>query len=294
MRRSLLLFAFLFICLQPAHAQLQVSLDIKRRFLMLYEPIVATVTVKNLAGRDVTLADSPTQSWFGFQITRGEGQIVPPFDPNYRLSPLTIPVGQTMKRNIVLNNIYPVHDLGMYRIRATIYDSAMEKYFQSAMVGIELSEGKTIWQQTVGVPSGVKGSGGTRKLSLLSFRQAEYTCLYIRVEDVDASLVCATNMLGRVLSGIEPEIQFDLENNLHVLQVVGPKAYLYSRIGLNGELLSQANYSTVKYRPTLRRDAAGMITVVGGQMLQDDGTAVGSTGKAPNKLSDRPVAIPKE
>lgn len=294
MRRSLLSLSLLFfLCVQSAHAQLQVGLDIKRRFLMLYEPIVATVTVKNLAGRDVTLADSPTQSWFGFQINRGDDQIVPPFDPNYKLSPLTIPVGQSVKRRIILNDIYPVHDLGLYRIRATIYDASMEKYYQSPMVGIELSEGKTVWQQTVGVPEGVKGSGGTRKYSLLSFRQAECTYLYARVEDVDNSIVCSTISLGRMISGLDPDVQLDVQNTLHVLQVLGPKAYLYSHIGLNGELLGQNNYTSVKYRPILRRQASGEMVVYGGD-LQADQPAGSAQEKVPNKLSDRPVPIPRE
>ena len=292
MRRFLLLLAVLLVCVQPLQAQLQVGLEIKRKFLMVYEPIVATVTVANMAGRDVTLADSPTQSWFGFQINRADGQLVPPTNPDYKLSPLTIPAGQTVKRSIVLNSIYPVRELGLYRVRAVIYFSAMDKYYQSQLINLELSEGKTIWQQTVGVPEGVEGAGGTRKLSLLSFRQAEYTMVYVRIEDVDSGTVFATTALGRVIAGLEPDAQVDLQNNLHVLQVTGAKTYLYSCLGLNGELLAQNTCYAVKSRPALRRDASGMVTVVGGA-LQPEGAATDKLKKA-NKLSDRPVQIPKE
>ncbi|MCX6968129.1 MAG: hypothetical protein NTZ46_10215 [Verrucomicrobia bacterium] len=291
MRRFLLLFA-VFFCIQPLQAQIQVGLEIKRKFLMVYEPIIVTVTVNNLAGRDVTLADSPTQSWFGFQVNRADGQLVPPINPDYKLSPLTIPAGQSIKRSIVLNSIYPVRELGLYRVRAIIYFAAMDKYFQSQLINLELSEGKTIWQQTVGVPEGVEGAGGTRKLSLLSFRQAEYTMVYVRIEDVDAGTVFATTALGRVIAGLEPDAQVDLKNNLHVLQVAGAKTYLYSCLGLNGDLLSQSTYYAVKTRPTLRKDASGMITVVGGD-LQPEGAAANKMKKI-NKLSDRPVQIPKE
>ena len=292
MRRFLLLISFLLVCSQSLQAQLQVGLEIKRKFLLVYEPIVATVTVKNLAGRDVTLADSPTQSWFGFQITRGDGQIVPPLDPFYRLAPLTIPAGETIKRSIILNAIYPVHELGLYHVRAIIFFSATEKYYQSQLVNLELSEGKTIWQQTVGVPDGVEGAGSTRKLSLLSFRQYEYTVIYARVEDVDSGTVYATTALGRVIAGLEPDAQVDLQNNLHVLQVLGPKTYLYSRLGLNGELLSQENYYSVKERPILRRNASGAISVFGGAL--QPGNAEVDKLKSANKLSDRPVQIPRE
>ncbi|MDD5350608.1 MAG: hypothetical protein PHQ12_10390 [Chthoniobacteraceae bacterium] len=293
MRRYLLpLFAVLLGLVQPLHAQLQVSMEIKRHFLMVYEPIMATVTVKNLAGRDVTLADSATQSWFGFQINRADGQLVPPLDPNYRLSPLTVPAGQTIRRTLMLNTLFPIHELGLYRIRATIYYSAMDKYFQSALSNVELSEGKTIWQQTVGVPDGVEGAGGTRRLSLLSFRQADYTYLYVRVEDVDGGVVYAATSLGRVIAGLDPDAQVDQQNNLHVLQVGGAKTYVYSCIGLNGEVLARDTYFSAKVRPALRRDAAGRVTVYGGQLQAPD-PAPGS-GKAANKLSDRPVPLPKD
>ncbi|MEI8235308.1 MAG: hypothetical protein WCH57_11585 [Verrucomicrobiota bacterium] len=293
MRRSLLLLLAVFLgCVQPLHAQLQVGMDIKRHFLMVYEPIMVTVTVRNLAGRDVTLADSPTQSWFGFQINRGDGQLVPPLDPNYRLAPLTIPAGQTIKRTLMLNTLFPIHELGLYRVRGVIYYSAMDKYFQSPLMNLEISEGKTIWQQTVGVPDGIQGAGGTRRLSLLSFRQSDYTYLYVRVEDVDGGMIYAATPLGRVIAGLDPDVQVDLKNSLHVLQVVGPKSYRYSCIGVNGEVLAQENYFSSKERPILRRNASGAVSVLGGQVQVQEGTSGAS--KTANKLSDRPVPIPKE
>ncbi|MEI6562041.1 MAG: hypothetical protein WCO68_08170 [Verrucomicrobiota bacterium] len=292
MRRFLLLLAVLLVCSQSLQAQIQVGLEIKRKFLMAYEPIVATVTVTNHAGRDITLADSPTQSWFGFQINRADGQLVPPLNPEYKLTPLTIPAGQTVNRSIILNSIYPVHELGLYRVRATIYFSAMEKYYQSQLVNLEISEGRTVWQQVVGVPEGVEGAGSTRKLSLLCFRQTEYTTIYARIEDVDNGTVFATMPLGRVIAGLDPDAQVDLQNNLHVLQVSKAKTLLYSCIGLNGELLAQNTYYAAKNRPSLRRDAAGAVTVVGGD-LQPETPGADNLKKA-NKLSDRPVQIPKE
>ena len=295
MRRFLLLCAVLSACVQPLHAQLQVGLEIRRHFFMLYEPIVATVTIKNMAGRDVTLADAPAQSWFSFQVNRTDGQLVPPLNPDYQLPSLTIPMGQSIRRSIILNTLYPVRELGAYRIRATVYFAPMDKYFQSQPVNLELSEGRTVWQQTVGIPEGATGAGGTRKISLLSFRQSDFTRLYARVEDVDEGTVYATTPLGKIFAATEPDVQIDCNNTLHVLQVAGPKLYLYSHLGLNGEMLSQEQYASGKARPILSRSAAGIVTVAGGEVQQPD-TAAGAAEKAKtvNKLSDRPVQIPKE
>jgi len=287
MRRFLL--PLLAVCIAPSlHAQLQVDMEIKRRFLMLYEPIVVTVTVQNLAGRDITLTDSLSQSWFGFQITRGDGQLVPPLDPHYRLEPLTIPAGETVQRKLILNTLFPVHELGLYRVRAIIYFSAMEKYFQSQMINLEISEGRTIWQQTVGVPEGEEGAGGMRRHTLLLFRQFERTYLYARVEDVDGDVVYACSALGRILSGVDPDVQLDAKNNLHVLQLIAPKSHLYSCISVNGEVFNRANYTAPKERPVLRRTADGTVSVAGGYKQDPDKTK----GPEANKLSDRPVKMP--
>jgi hypothetical protein len=298
MRRFLLLLLAVFLCVQSVQAQIQVNLDIKRRFFMMYEPIVATVTIKNLTGRDLLLADTDTQSWFGFQVNREDGQLVSPLNPDYKLNPLTIPMGGTVKRSIVVNTLFPVRELGMYRIRAHIYFSPQDKYYQSQLVNIEISEGKTLWQQTVGVPDGVEGAGGQRKVSMLSFRQTDYTYLYTRIEDAETGMIYATMPLGRVIVGVEPDIQMDLQNRLHVLQVVGPKVYLYSQIGLNGELLSQDQYASInKTRPYLRRDRTGLVTVSGGELQAlpaASGTAGAKGAPVPAKLSDRPVMLPAE
>jgi hypothetical protein len=296
MRRFLLLLAA-FLCVQNAQAQIQVNLEIKRRFFMLYEPIVANVTIKNLAGRDLTLADTEMQSWFGFQINRADGQLVPPLNPDYKLNPLTIPMGATVKRSIILNSLFPVRELGMYRVRAQIYFGPTDKYYPSQLVGIEISEGKTVWQQTVGVPDGVEGAGGQRKISLLSFRQPEHTFLYVRVEDADNGMIYATMPLGHIIAGLDPEIQMDIQNRLHVLQVAGPKVYLYSQVGVNGELLAQDQYASTKTRPGMRRDPSGFVKIVGGELQAPpatSGTAGIKPGNAPAKLSDRPVLLPAE
>jgi hypothetical protein len=163
---------------------------------------------------------------------------------------------------------------------------------------VEISEGKTIWQQTVGVPDGEKNAGSMRKLSLLTFRHSDNESLYVRVEDNDTRAIFCTVPLGRLV-GIQPEMQLDIFNHLHVLQVTGAKTYVYSRIGLNGEPIQQRTYTELAKRPTLRRDKVGEVDVLGGQMADPSapkeatGTAAASGVGVP-KLSDRPAGIPTE
>ncbi len=50
----ILLIGFLF----EADAQIQVDLKIKRKLYLVYEPIIATVSITNLTGRDITFKDA--------------------------------------------------------------------------------------------------------------------------------------------------------------------------------------------------------------------------------------------
>lgn len=291
--RRFLLFLTLLLLAGSARAQLQVSLKISRHLYMAYEPIIATISVVNLTGRDVLLDEVDGQKWFSFQIFTGDGRLVPPRDPNYELTPLMIPTGQTVKRSVNLVSLYPVDDFGLYRIKASIFLPELHRYFSSQSVGVEISEGKTVWTQTVGVPEGTPGSGEYRVYTLLSFRQLKDNMLYVRVSDKDGASIYATYPLARLLVGTEPQIQLDRENRLHVLQLIGPKTYTYSRIGVNGEWLGQTTYSELKTRPTLRKLASGEIAVAGGQVEVPVTTAAAGGPSLP-KLSDRPAGMPTQ
>lgn len=293
MRLFLLPLLCLFFLADAALAQVQVNLQIKRRLHVMYEPIIATVSIRNLSGRDLPLADKDGQPWFGFEVLRENGQPVPPLNPSYSLSPLIIPPGQTVQRKVVLNTLYPVSDFGLYRIRASVYFSPFEKFFQSPPQNVEISEGKLLWQQVVGVPDGQEGAGGNRRYTVLTFRQPKSNYVYVRVEDLDQGTVYCTYPIGRLITGIDPEIKLDGQNHLHVLHLTGAKLYLHTEISLKGEIVNQQNYLAVKTRPGLRVSRSGTLAVVGGQ-LQADEPAPGSPD-APEvpKLSDRPINLPK-
>ena len=272
-----------------AQAQLQVGLKISRRLYMVYEPVIATISISNLTGHDITLADQGPQKWFGFQISTGDDRLVPPRQTDYQLEPLTIANGTTVKRSVNLVSLYPVTDFGFYRIRANIYFAEMNRYFSSAPLGIEISEGKVLWQQTVGVPPGGKDSG-YRLYELLSFRQPKDNMLYARVQDKEAGVIYATYPIGRLITGGEPQVQLDAQNQLHILLLAGPKMYTYSRIGLNGEWGGQTSYMELKSRPRLTKLASGKIDVAGGKI---DVPVVQAPDAPPApKLSDRPAGMP--
>jgi hypothetical protein len=288
--RSLLILVLLLGTLASTHAQIGVDINIKRRLFIRYEPVLATVTLTNNTGRDITLTDSPRSQWFSFQIVGENNTFIPPRNLNYRLDPMSMKAGETLKRTVNLTDLYALDDLGLYSVRANIHFSGLDRDFASRPTHVEVTEGRRLWQKAVGVPEGMKGSGQTHTFTMLSHLAGENNVLYVRVQDQDEGTIFATYGLGRMVDGVPPQMQFDSANNLYVLQLVGQRTYSLSVIGVNGEFMGQSNYTAPKVRPYMRKAADGRLELVNAQKVER--VEPDASAPEPAKLSDRPVALP--
>ena len=288
--RRILPCACFLVLATAAKGQIQVDLKFKRLQYIAYEPVVATVAITNLAGRDIELQDANGQSWLGFEVTGNEGQPIAPLNGEIAQPPLKIEAGQRLTRQIDLTPLYPVHDFGAYHVRTHVYFADLGKLFYSGTGVFEVTDARPIWQQTVGIPTGVAAAGEVRTYSLLTNRFPDHTSLYVRVQDKDTGVVYATYSLGRAIAFEQPQAEIDRANQLHVLHCAAPHAWSYSRIGLNGQLLERSSVMETKTRPRLVHSGNGEVAVRGGLI---DTPAQSSRSNAP-KLSDRPPSLPKE
>ena len=292
MKRFLILLAAALALLTPARAQIAVDISIKQRLFIRHEPILATITVTNQTGRDITLADARESQWFSFQISSEGDHFVPPRNPDYHLPPLPMRAGETLKRTVNLSELYDLGDFGIYRIRANIYFAEADKYFSSKPTHVDITEGRIMWRRTAGVPSGQKNAGQTHIFSLLAHQHGEQNTLYISVEDQDQGTVFCTSTLGRIIDGAAPEIQFDSSNNLYILHLVAQRTFVLTKISVNGEYLGQTTYTAPKTRPTLRKLPDGTLQLIGGHREAPVSTDP-SEAPAPLKLSARPPGLPQ-
>jgi hypothetical protein len=272
-----------------ASAQVLVDLSIKRTLYLAYEPLLATVRITNLSGNRLLLADVESKKWFGFHIETLEGQPIPPTDPNYEIPPIQLNSGESITRTVNLTQLYPLSDFGSYRIRANVYAAELNGYFSSPPLTVEITEGRIIWEQTVGIPRSEGASSDSRTITLLSYRLPEKTALYLRIKDKGAGIVYCTYNLGDFLAYAKPDVLLDSENTIHVLQNSAPHEFVYSKVGLNGKILARASYQPSKDRPQLKRNADGTITVLGGIVYDPHATP---TPSLIPKLSDRPPVLP--
>lgn len=284
---SILLFAL--IGAERASGQIRVALDFKRKLFVLYEPIIAVVSIDNMSGRPLVLENTDQQRWFGFAIETADGRPVPPNNPDYELAPVAIAPGEKLTRAVNLTPLFPLQEFGSYRVKATVYAAAFERFFSSSPEVLELTEGRPIWQEVVGVP-GEEGPPELRTVTLLSHKLARGTRLYARIEDKQNGRVYAMHQLGSFLSFGRPEVILDLRNEIHVLQNSAPKMFVYTHLGLSGEILGQQAYLEKGSRPSLVKDGSGEVKVVGGLLYvpgQEEAEA-----EAADKAGDRPVPLP--
>jgi hypothetical protein len=282
--RCIVSFICVFLLATAAEGQIQVDLKFKRLQYIAHEPVVATVAITNLAGRDIELRNADGQSWLGFELTGSEEQPIAPLSGANPEPPLKIQAGQRVTRQIDLTPLYPVHEYGAYHVRTNVYFADLGKFFYSGTRVFEVTDARPIWEQTVGVPAGTAGSGGVRTYSLMTNRFPDHTSLYVRVQDKDSGVVYATYSLGRTISFEQPQAEIDRANQLHVLHCAAPRAWSYARIGLNGELLEHSSFMETKTRPRLVHSGGGEVTVRGGMV---EAPTQSSASKAP-KLSARP------
>ena len=289
LHRLLLLLAITVASTVTARAQISVGISCKERFYLLHEQITATVVLTNQTGREITLSDTAQYQWFGFRITTENDRVVLPRDAHYKLPPLTMKAGETVKRTVDLHSLYQLSDYGAYRVQANVYYDGLDKFFTSKPTHLEITDGRVIFRRVAGVPPGQPGAGQMRQFSLLSHQRGEVNTLYVRVEDKDDGSVYCTVPIGRLLDGTPPQAEFDAANNLYVLQLVSNQSYVLSKFTPNGQFAGQSNYSAPKSRPTLRKTADGSLQIIGGRreaIAQNP-----DNGPAP-KLSERPPGLP--
>lgn len=272
-----------------ARAQVRVDIAFKRKLYVRYEPMLATVTVNNLSGRPLLLQNAGGHPWFGFDITTDEGAIIAPINPDYALAPAAVGPGEKLTRTVNLTPLFPLRDFGSYRIKAKIYVEAFSRFFSSPPLDVEITDGRPIWEEVVGVPGG-DGKPELRTITLLSHMMRNSTRLYVRIQDKENGRIYATHQLGPLLSFGKPEVLLDTRNEIHILQNSSPKQFLYTHLGLDGEVLAQAAYLEAGTRPVLGKGNDGSVAVVGGKPFVPGAEQEAETSA--DKIGDRTVPLP--
>jgi hypothetical protein len=286
-----------------ARAQVQLSAQMNRSEFMLYERVDLLVAVTNNTGSDITLDNEPGHPWLSFLVTK-QNHLPVRAERTAEFRPLTLKAGQSKTLRINLTPLFAFREAGKFNAAAVI-DLSGTGDIVSDNVPFSVQEGHVVWKKERPV------AGSQRTYSLIRFSpESDQTNLYLRVEDASENVVYANLSLGEVSAYVEPDVFFDPEGNLHVLQLSSMNTYLYSRADPEGKILHQGVFTTFKeVRPQLAKLEDGNVTVVGGLERESNASretlsqgqgghapgpaaSGGDIGMPPTGNPDPPIALP--
>jgi hypothetical protein len=241
-----------------ATAQIQVSVQTERTDFLLYERVDLLVTVTNAGENDLVLDNEEGHPWLSFLVSKHNRLPVHP-ERGGAFKPVTLKVGETKTLRVNLTPLFSFREEGNYTAAAVI-DLPGEGQVISDNTSFEVLPGHQVWSETRPV------DGSERDYSLLRFSpKPDHTKLYLRVEDPSENVVFANLALGEIVAYIDPEVFFDPQGNIHVLQPIAMGTYLYSRADPNGKIVHQGIFKTFQtIPPRLTKLEDGNVIVVGG------------------------------
>jgi hypothetical protein len=241
-----------------ASAQIQVSVQTARTDFLLYERVDLLVTLANAGESDLVLDNEEGHPWLSFLVSKHNRLPVRP-EREGAFKPVTLKVGETKTLRVNLTPLFSFREEGNYTAAAVI-DLPGEGQIISDSVPFEVLPGHTVWSETRPV------DGSERDYSLVRFSpKPDLTMLYLRVEDPSENTVFANLALGEVVAYIDPEVFFDPQGNIHVMQPIAMGAYLYSRADPDGKIVHQGIFKTFQtIPPRLTKLDDGNIIVLGG------------------------------
>lgn len=276
-----------------ATAQIQVAAQTSRTNFLLYERVDLLVTVLNNGDTDLVLDNDEGHPWLSFLVTKHTQQNYVPVhqERDSTFAKLTLKAGESKTLRVNLTPLFTFRQEGNYRASAVI-DLPGAGQVISDNVPFTVVNGRSIWTQTRSI------NGSDRVYSLLRFSpDANTTSLYLRVEAPAENLIYTNLALGDVIAFVDPEVFFDPQGNLHVLQNFSLGTYLYTRADGEGKIVNQTIFKTFRQiPPRLHKLADGNIIVVGG--LRDDPNGPheklsdGQSGQVAKKADEPPAPVP--
>ena len=266
-----------------AAAQLATSLQVSKREFMAGEPIIASVTITNHAGRDITFQGYLQRPWLDFVVNNNRGDTATATGRGV-FGALTIRAGQTLTRQVELGTAFQLFDAGNYSASATIRMPGEDgETTVTNRVLFTVSPGRAYWSQKVGT-SGSR----VREFKILNFSGEQKSHLYAQILDGRTGLPLRTFSLGEALLIRKPSVTVDNKQRMHVLFLATPSTWVHSVVDTDGKLVShQLHQRGPTGDPALATAPNGLVSVIN-SIPYDPKAAAARLAKF-RKLSERPA-----
>jgi hypothetical protein len=247
------------------HAQVTVETVMEEEYFLPGESIIVAVRITNLSGQTLHLGKE--KDWLTFSVEARDNFIVPMLDDVPVAGEFSVESTSAATKKIDLSPYFQLTTPGRYTVGATIKIPQWDQELSTKPRNFVISSVRKLWEQEFGVPD---PTGGTtlpevRKYALQQAMHLKEKKLYVRVTDAPENKIYRVFPVGPIVGPTRPEPQLDKLGNLHLLFQVGARAFNYSVINPDGELiLRQTHEYSGGTRPVLKPDQEGNIRVAGG------------------------------
>ena len=269
-----LLLVFALAPLVPLGAQVSVEVVLDQEHFLSGEQLIAAVRITNRSGQTLHLGGEEDWLTFALESRDGLGVVAKNSEPSV-LSAFTLETTKVATRRVELLPHFDLARAGRYTIVASVRIKDWDQMLTTKPKSFDIINGAKLWSQDFGVPaeSTTNRSPEVRKYTL---EQANYLRtqlrLYFRLTDAAGERVLKVFSLGPMVSFGTPEQQIDQASNLHVLFQNGARAFSYTVITPDGDIIARETHDYAGTRPRLQLVENGRLTVVGGarRRISDD------------------------
>jgi hypothetical protein len=268
-----------------AHAQLATSLRFSKTQYLCGEPIMATVSITNHAGRNIVFQGDARRPWLDFVITNTQGNSATPTGRGI-FGAMKISAGETLSRQVNLSALFQLSDPGNYSATATVRMPGQDgETTTTNHILFAVSPGRTYWSQKVGVS---QRPGSTREFRILNFSGDQQSQLYAQILDGRTGLPVRTFSLGEALLLRKPSVTVDRKQRMHVLFLTTPTTWTHCQIDTDGNLVERATHQRgPQGDPSLTTAPDGTVSV--SNSIPYDAKAAAAARAKFRKLSERPA-----
>jgi hypothetical protein len=268
-----------------AQAQLATSLRLSKKQYLAGEPVIATVTVTNHAGRELTFASDGRSQWLNFIIKDARGTNATPRS-KVVFGKMTIKAGETLAREVDLSQHFVITEPGNFNVSAVIRmpGAAMDGTSTNRVL-FNQSPGRIYWSQSVGISG---RSGEARQFRIINFAGDQKNQIYAQIVDDRTGLMVRTFLLGDSLILRKPLATVDRQQRMHVMFLATPTMWVHCEIDTNGKLVNrQIHERGPQGDPQLLTFGDGTVRVA--NSIPYDQKAAAEAKAKVRKASDRPA-----
>lgn len=254
-----------FLTVAPwSRGQVDISVDLNHTYYLSGEPVLALMTFKNRAGRDLTLASEPR--WIEVRVTDAVGEPVARRSPVFAgAAPVVLPSGREARYRLDLAPFFDFPRPGRYRVRIAARFPEWSEVVAAQEAHLRVVSGVALWSERFAVTDD-RGDVSRREYRLMQVNRLDATHVYLQVRLVANERVVGVEQIGTMVSFADPEGQIDPVGNAHLLVQFGRESYRYCVVSPNGQLIARQTYVHGPGQPQFRRNEAGLIVVRGGSL----------------------------